>query len=272
MNDTIDPGFQIIPRQSLTMMAEAWQQAEADIREAYRLLEEASKRLQLVFSTKSYNFDFQIGIHSHNYDAPEDLIKRARVDAWRAITERMELRRIMSVKACAEMDKQLEHDELPEITAPNLIAMLEGTLAKMGQYMQDAVREVYDYLRPSPECYRFKEYKTNQKSQFELADRVIITGGVDTYRGGIYSVNHYRQDMIRAIDNVFHTLDGKGQIKTYAGELCDEINKCPKIAGVGLTTYFEFKCFKNGNLHLKFRRPDLVARLNQIAGGMTLKP
>ena len=158
------------------------------------------------------------------------------------------------------------------ITGPNLIAMLEGTLAKMGQYIEDAVREVYDYLRPSPECWRFKEYNTNQKSQFELSDRVILSGAIDTYRGNHFSVNHYRHDMIRAIDNVFHTLDGKGLVKTYDGELCNAIEKCLRTEGGGLTTYFEFKCFKNGNLHLKFRRPDLVARLNQIAGGMTLKP
>lgn len=38
------------------------------------------------------------------------------------------------------------------------------------------------------------------------------------------------------------------------------------IKGVGETEYFKFKCYKNGNLHLEFKRSDLVDTLNQIAG------
>jgi len=41
--------------------------------------------------------------------------------------------------------------------------------------------------------------------------------------------------------------------------------------GIGETDYFAFRCFKNGNLHLIFKRPDLVRRLNQIAGGKRLR-
>jgi hypothetical protein len=40
----------------------------------------------------------------------------------------------------------------------------------------------------------------------------------------------------------------------------------------GETDLFEFRGHKNRNLHLRFKRPDLVARLNAIAGGAVLKP
>jgi uncharacterized protein DUF4942 len=262
----------LIPRTTLTQMAENWQAAEEEIREAYRLLEAASQRLKIVFSQDGYFFGFQIGMHSKHYDTPEDLLKCARKDAWQSIIKRMELRRIMSVKAAEEMDKQLEGDELPDITAPNLIAMLEGTLAKAHDYIKDAVKEVYDYLRPSPECWRFTEYKTNQKSQFELSGKVIITGACELWGREKFRVNNYREQMIRAIDNVFHSLDGNGTVKTSRGPLVDAISDCLKSVGTGETDYFRFKCFKNSNLHLEFKRADLVAKLNQIAGGMNLKP
>ena|SRR5439155_23407886 len=39
----------------------------------------------------------------------------------------------------------------------------------------------------------------------------------------------------------------------------------------GETDYFRFKCFRNRNLHLEFKRLDLVAKLNAVAGGMRLR-
>jgi Domain of unknown function (DUF4942) len=35
--------------------------------------------------------------------------------------------------------------------------------------------------------------------------------------------------------------------------------------------YFKFKAHRNGTLHLTFKRPDLVAKLNAIAGGKSLR-
>jgi hypothetical protein len=255
-------------------MAESWQTAEQEIRDAYNLLAQAQQRLEIVFNDNGYNFRFKIGMHGKDYSEPAELLKRARKDAWEAIVKRMELKRIMSVKAAADMDKQLEDvDSLPDITGPNLIAMLEGTLAKVGDYVRDAVKEVYDYLRPSPECWRFKEYKTNQKSQFELADKVIIEYAVERWgRNETFHASYHREQMLRAIDNVFHSLDGNGTVKDHQGPLVRAINECLCAVGVGETDYFRFKCYKKGTLHLEFKREDLVARLNQIAGGMNLKP
>jgi hypothetical protein len=37
--------------------------------------------------------------------------------------------------------------------------------------------------------------------------------------------------------------------------------------GHGETAYFKFKCHKNRNLHLEFKRLDLVKQLNGLATG-----
>jgi len=41
--------------------------------------------------------------------------------------------------------------------------------------------------------------------------------------------------------------------------------------GTGETEYLRFRCFRNRNLHLEFKRLDLVAKLNAISAGMRLR-
>ncbi len=84
-----------------------------------------------------------------------------------------------------------------------------------------------------------------------------------------FRVDHYRELHIRAIDNVFHALDCNGTIKTHRGPLIDAIEAVKD--GTGGTDYFRFRCFRNRNLHLEFKRLDLVAKLNAVAGGMRLR-
>ena len=82
-------------------------------------------------------------------------------------------------------------------------------------------------------------------------------------------MGHHREQNIRAIDNVFHALDGNGTIKTHGGPLIDAIETAKD--GTGETQYFKFRCFRNRNLHLEFKRLDVVAKLNAVAGGMRLR-
>jgi hypothetical protein len=64
-------------------------------------------------------------------------------------------------------------------------------------------------------------------------------------------------------------IDGKVPVKSYHGPLYDAITDSQD--GTGQTDYFKFKCCLNGNLHLEFLKPELVARLNAVAGGNRLR-
>lgn len=80
----------------------------------------------------------------------------------------------------------------------------------------------------------------------------------------------YRSDQkLTALDNVFQLLDGKGPVQSYYGPLYDEIQR--SLAGTGETEFFKFKCCLNGNLHLEFKKMDLVAKLNAVVGGNRLR-
>ncbi len=61
-------------------------------------------------------------------------------------------------------------------------------------------------------------------------------------------------------------MDGKG-ITKYLDDAATIIKEAMnKDMWECVTDYFEFKWFKNGNMHVTFRRLDLVYELNRIYG------
>ena len=257
----------VAKRETLTYMLGVYRQAVQDIETAYDLLEKAQGRLRSAFLDKpGYSFATNDrNMHERvGRKAAGQIIKSIKVDAWRHIVERMELRRLLSIKRRDELDRQLqEADKLPELTEENILAMFESSAANVNVYLEEAVQEVFDYLRPPR-----SGYKTN--TEFELGKRVILSYAVEKgWNRGKYRVNYHREKYLTALDNVFSMMDGKGPVKTYYGVLYDAITDSPD--GKGETPYFRFKCFLNGNLHLEFLRLDLVAKLNAVAGGNRLK-
>jgi hypothetical protein len=265
-------GNELMRRQSISSMCDAWRAAKADIETAFALLKGAELKLTAGFP-KDYGFRIQDYCEHLNWDKVDDVMARLKKQAWRVILSRIELRRVLSVKRCQELDKQLETGEgLPEIEERQIWAMLEGTLAQVNTFIIEAVKEVFEFLRP-----RNSKYWNNQQSGCELGNKVIIGWMVRPGYGTTYQVNYGNgysgspEDRLRALDNVMHNLDGKGTVKTTRGPLVDAINATPHETGKGETEYFQFRCFQNGNLHIVFKRLDLVSKINAIVGGMTLK-
>jgi hypothetical protein len=138
--------------------------------------------------------------------------------------------------------------------------------------LEEKVHEVYQWLRPSR--WENGELKTNQASfAAGVGRKVILRWCLSRCYGGThYSVEYSRRDHLRALDAVFHLLDGKQQPNSYNGELCDAIEQQTKDGKNSFQTqYFDGRCFSNRNLHLEFRRSDLLDKFNAIAGGFRLK-
>jgi hypothetical protein len=256
----------IILRTTLSQLVAAYRQSDLEIRQAFSSILVAQERLKTDFG-RDHSFDIarQMETRHLDFDQPDKLIAEIKKDAWRALIDRMELRRILSIAASNKLDEQLQTGEgLPDIEEGAIFAMLDGTLARAHEFIEEAVKEVFEYLRP-----HHSQYKTN--SELEIGSRVILGWAVQQeYHSAKFRVNHHRDDQIRAVDNVFHALDGKGSVKSTRGPLIDAILASPE--GRGETVYFKFKCFGNGNLHLEFKRHDLVTKLNQVAGGQRLRP
>lgn len=255
----------VAKRETLTAMIGAYQQATRKVEEAYAILESAQNSLRAVFlDGPGYRFN----VNDRNSTevgkkASDEINAKIKKDAWSVIVNRMELRRLLSIRRRTELDSQIDKGELPELTDDNVLALFETSAANVNVYLEEAVHEVFDYLRPPQ-----SRFKTN--TEFELGKRVILTWQVEKgWNRGKFRVNYHREKHLTALDNAFHMIDGKGPIKSYHGPLYDAITDSPD--GSGQTNYFKFRCCLNGNLHLEFLKPELVAKLNAVAGGNRLR-
>jgi hypothetical protein len=254
--------------QTVVEIVRVYEQAKADIEAGFALVARAEKALNDTFENDHWSTLQVRGRYDGrgiNFNSPQDAMLQLKRDVWARLVDRLELRRMMSNSRWEALQKELEHGEMPEITVANVMAFGENMMRQLPEMANEAVQEVFEFLRP-----RRSEYKTN--SELEIGEKVIIEYGCSpAWSGGKFDVHHYKSQKFTVMENVFQMLDGRGAInRNHRSELETAIRV--SMNGRGQTIYFEFKCFKKGTLHLKFRRLDLLKRFNEIAGGMRLRP
>lgn len=241
----------------------AFEQAEKTLRECVAALEREEEAVSQVLGQS-----FSIG-RVGNRDVDDSLVAMRR-RVWESIAERTGVKQVMSMRAAESFDREVNSHDPPPITEENIAKWTTHMMSNIGAMHEEAVREVFDWLRPRA-VSRAAEYKTNEREV--IGDRVVLTWMVEHAwgRAGYFQVRYDRESNLTALENVFTALDGKGMANkgTWGSKLSDAIKAAAN--GVGETEYFAFKCFRNHNLHLRFKRPDLVAKINQIAGGNALR-
>lgn len=251
-------------RKTVEELVREWNLGMHELKQGLEMIKSAEEHLK-AFAGTGLGWDLYAFRHDDtdlNFEKKQARMKRG---AWRYLVDRIELKKLASIARSKEIDKQLETGPLPDITMENILGWL-GTLDRQGkEFIEEAAVEVYRNLRPGA----WNRHKTN--SAFRVGKKVILTGRVGSaYRAGHFRVAYHFNDEIRALDNVFHMLDGKALSTYREGDLTVAIEAAPE--GIGETEFFRFKCFRNGNLHLEFRRMDLVERLNQIGGNALPQP
>lgn len=250
-----------------TWMANEWQEAKAEIERLARAIHEQAQRVRAVFNEKgNYSSTFmpELHYHSNNYNLTklDKMFDKWRRDAWRVLVEHLGVKSVMSVAARAKFEHDLERGELPEIGADAILGIVGGLAAQAKDFAREAAKEVFEILRPSHPHFG-GQYKTNDA--FRVGKKVILCWYVERGYQGAFRVNYTHEPHVRAIDGIFHVLDGKGVIKEGKGPLLTAIEESQE--GRGETDYFKFKCFKNHNLHLEMKRLDLVKELNLQGAG-----
>lgn len=286
MSDPFPPGTptDVARQNTITDLCRAWNRSEAEVKAAFKLIARAEARLTEVFKGGDRHH-FKVQSYNHtslDWTKPDEATERLRRQAWAVIAERLELRACMSLAKIAELDRQIETGEgLPPIRYADVVATVETLMNRREEFMRDKVHECYRWLRP--DCwsgnrhrYGHTPYATNRKSfDAGVGEKVIIAYGCERgyARNAAYSIAYSKRDQMRALDQVFHLLDGAEQARTYNGELCDAV-ATQTVNGntVAETTYFQVKCFANQNIHLRFKRLDLLDRFNLIAAGKNLNP
>jgi hypothetical protein len=260
-----------------THMASEYTEATAELRRLFLAVKAQADRLERAFafsdgeSLPLYK-PFEVGIYynSDRYLIDDEaaggrslngifaVMKRK---AWQVLVEKLGIKNLMSVAKRKEFDRQLAEGTLPAVTAETILGILLGLTAQAQDFAREAAHEVFDLLRPRGRLG--SHYKTNDA--FRVGRKVVLPWYVTRRYGSGYYVNHNHEQEVTAIDGVFHLLDGKGIMREPRGPLYQAIGNSKD--GKGETAYFRFRCFKNCNLHLEFRRLDLVRELNLLATG-----
>ena len=252
---------ELIERQTVKTLVKNYELALSELRQGLAMLSSAYSRVGDLWKRDLRGGDL------NSSDTITDCEIHIRRQQWRKIIKQLDIDKIMSIEAKNKLDKQLcdynSEDNLPELTVENVFEVLQGFIGNSDKYFQEAIKEVFDWLRPG----RWDTHKTNKK--FYVGEKVIINGGINVDQW-FMRINYYDEPRLTALDNVFHLLDGQGctkypfDFKTVLAAACTEKKfDCQ-------TEYFLCKWYLNGNLHITFRRLDLLKKLNQSAGGDAL--
>jgi len=259
-------------RLSPAQLVAVYRQAERDIKQGFALIDGAEDALNAAFTLDGVS-GVSVQGHSNTYldfSKPETRLKEVRRSLWHTMVERLEIRRLMSIKAWKELNEQIDKGEAPELTEEAIAAMVRQFSEAAPAMLEQAVCEVFDFLRPPN-----SEYKRN--SEYEVPRRVALTWVIDTWYIKAFASQgmrprHECEQQLSALENVFSSLDGQGSVsKGHVSNLSEAIRKT-KRGELGKTEYFAFRGFNNGALHLEFLRIDLLGRFNRIAGGARLRP
>lgn len=263
---------ELIEHQTITAIVENVAVAKDEVRQAFALLQTAKTRLAAALGDGRGGTYHQI-IPSRNYYGDNCFEEKSLVEshkmitqnAWRYILAQTGLNHYMTEKRKKELNEQIEKNELPELTTENILGTLQGLAGKVHGLLEESIKEVFDWLRPRS-AWGCGALKTNEK--FKIGPKVIVYGVERNWSKG-FRFNYHYEANFRSLGNVFSLLDGKGVLK-YPEDFVTKFNEAMKESHAGDKfdwEYFEIKCYRNGHAHIKFKRLDLVRRLNKVGGG-----
>jgi len=259
---------QLIARQAVRDLVNAYQSARQKTIKAMALMDEAKSDMKSAFGEK-HLFQMDRLAPTHQKDTTLNLLLAS---AWKYLIDQTGVRAVMTQERTDELREQFKTGDLPPFTVQSVTDTLSYLQGDMSTMMEEMVKEVFEWLRPRKKYRERDNYKTN--TEFEVGKKAILSNVFDIWaHGGSYHISVDEQNaMLTGLDNVFHLMDGQG-IPRYPADLKSLIKAAVKSDKWECETeYFKCKWYKKGSFHLTFKRMDLVAKLNQIAGGARLKP
>jgi hypothetical protein len=237
----------------------AYEEIREHIRQAYSHFKKAGEVFDAYFNNRPYSSGF-----ASPRESEETLLEGLKVKVWRHIVTVTGFQKLVSRQRVKEFDLSCEKGDLPDITELEVRGFVETIIGNSTTLAQETVKEVFAILTPGKRLHN--HLKTNAgEAVWKIGKKVILTWMLDTWYQHPHVQVRSEDDLIQ-LDRVFHLLDGAGIPEGYKSPLVDAINTIGEYGLMGETDYFSFRCFQNGNLHLWFKRSDLVEKLNLIAG------
>lgn len=159
----------------------------------------------------------------------------------------------------AEEVKKFENSLFPspaEFTDANVRATFVDLQIRSEEMFRRGVFNVFRHLSD--------DYRRNRAEPFRIGSSIVMRSMVrPSFRRGLCisdSMNSYASNTLNDIDRVVKTLDKQ---RFVPRSLEFAMNEVFENRGVYEDEYYRAKSFKNGNLHLEFKRLDLLDLLNE---------
>ncbi len=262
---TADTCTSLVKSVSVTAMLQARDAAVSRLTQALALYREAceiARAGQLGQPNWRLDEHGSCGPHITAGDALKKTLRDVDAGAWRHLMNESGLRTFMDAEARRSWDATLYTDKVPEFTFDNL----KSTFTQLYSTRD----EMFD--RGVLSCFRKLSWNYKTNSPVKFGKRLVLTGMIGTHRyshGGrtvvqLFFYGSGRLDQLDDLARAMHVLDGKPEPDhrdAYSNVLSQRSTS-------GDNTYedalFALRWFRNGNVHLTFKRPDLVERMNQI--------
>lgn len=216
-----------------------------------KLLTEHDAHFQLIQAEMKKFYQYGMPRSSEPYGRLEDSIKELDRMYWRQSFDHTGLMQLLDAQSKKKFDRDLQENP-PAFTIENVQSSFLDLSQNAEKMFEDGVVNVFRRLSGN--------YKSND--DFKIADKVVMSGMVEgRWSRGLQLRYGTGQDEINDIDRVFKTFDGK---RHEERALSCAMNNGIQEGGFYEDEYFAAKAYKNGNLHLRFKRADLVAKVNLI--------
>lgn len=171
---------------------------------------------------------------------------------WRRAFDLTGFKQLMDAQAVAEFEKSLSSSPA-EFTDANVRATFIDLRLNASEMFRRGVFNVFRYLSD--------DYRTNAVEPFRIGRKVVMSWMVGpSYRRGLCIKYGNSADKLNDLDRVFKTLEGKSfQPRTLESAMNAAFEQCKVFED----DYYRAKAFKNGNLHLEFKRLDLLEKVNE---------
>lgn len=191
-----------------------------------------------------------------------EMVEVYRSNMWQKILNKINIDHLLTTAVREEWNEFKSNNKSLSFSKKNIHNFVSELKIKENEILSNCVLEAFDNLTYFSEKNTLKSdrYKTN--SHYKINNKVIMPRVLDSEYARLYdevSWVNYRNDKITDIEKVLCFL-GKTDYKDYAS--------ITKIRGKGLfgiwreSVFFEYKFFKNGNVHLKFKDAEVVEKFN----------
>jgi hypothetical protein len=189
---------------------------------------------------------------------------------WRKIVASLNIKGMMGIEDAKKLDAQLYQKQtriladdkilpLPEISTDNILQVIHGMIKSLPEMQAKAIKEAWDFVRWSSEGYKSTD------ECFSIGQKAVLTYSVERFSQSFH-LTYNKEQSFMLLENAFRLLDGKGPVQTHRPEIVGALANAG-ADGTGETEWMKFKAYKNGNLHVWFKRMDLVSEFNRIASG-----